>query len=97
MTRNRRLAFLLTLAMACSASSGCLILNGVVAVILDGSKFFVTTPLIPVSPYFSEMMVLRFCKAAQEVSATNVRCTARGKVRDRLQKSYNDEPSKWIA
>ena len=56
MTRNKRLALLTTLALACSVSSGCYIFNGVVAVILDGAKFFVTTPLIPVSPYFSEMI-----------------------------------------
>ena len=31
-------------------------LTGFVAVALDGAKFFVTTPLIPVSPYFSEMI-----------------------------------------
>ena len=47
---------MLTLAIACSASSGCIFFNGFLAVILDGSKFFVTTPLIPVSPYFSEMI-----------------------------------------
>ncbi|MFP6767081.1 MAG: hypothetical protein VB859_02850, partial [Planctomycetaceae bacterium] len=56
MTRNRRLAMLLTLALACSTSSGCMIFNGVVAVIIDGSKFFVSTPLIPVSPYYSELI-----------------------------------------
>ena len=56
MTRNRRLALILTLAIASSASSGCMIFNGVVSVALDGAKFFVTTPLIPVSPYFSEMI-----------------------------------------
>ena len=33
-----------------------MIFNGVVSVALDGAKFFVTTPLIPVSPYFSEMI-----------------------------------------
>ena len=56
MTRNRRMALLLTLAIASTASSGCIMLTGFVAVALDGAKFFVTTPLIPVSPYFSEMI-----------------------------------------
>ena len=46
----------MTLALACSVSSGCYIFNGVVSVVLDGAKFFVTTPIIPVSPYFSEMI-----------------------------------------
>ena len=48
MTRNRRLAMFMTLALACSVRSGCYIFNGVVSVVLDGAKFFVTTPIIPV-------------------------------------------------
>jgi hypothetical protein len=56
MTRNRRQALLLTLAIACATSSGCMVFTGFLAVILDSAKFFVTTPLIPVSPYFSEMI-----------------------------------------
>ncbi len=58
MTRNRRLALILTLAIASSASSGCMIFNGVVSVALDGAKFFVTTPQIPVSPVTYKHMTL---------------------------------------
>jgi hypothetical protein len=50
------MALLLTLAIASTASSGCTMLTGFVSVALDGAKFFVTTPLIPVSPYFSELI-----------------------------------------
>lgn len=56
MKRITHIKLLLLLGLVCSTSSGCLIARGFVAVVIDGAKFFVTTPLIPVSPYFSEVI-----------------------------------------
>ena len=51
-TRLKRMALIAGMCLLTCASSGCKLLGeGVIAQSLNLSKFWVTTPLIPVSPY----------------------------------------------
>ncbi len=53
----KRTALLLTLSLVAISSSGCkLLAYGVFGVSENLSKFWLTTPLIPVSPYWSQLI-----------------------------------------
>lgn len=56
-TPLRRMALLAGMCLLTCASSGCkLIGSGYISQNIAFSKFWVTTPLIPVSPYFSQLI-----------------------------------------
>ena len=52
----KRFTFLLGLCLLTSATSGCHLAAGFFTTTIDYCKFWVTTPPIPVSPYFSQMI-----------------------------------------
>ena len=52
----KRLCLLGALGLMTMANSGCLVTKGLLHVAFIGSNFFGTTPLIPVNPYYSELI-----------------------------------------
>ena len=52
----RRLAMLVLLGTMTTACSGCYIFKSAVVTAVAFSKFWITTPLIPVSPYYSQQI-----------------------------------------
>jgi hypothetical protein len=52
----RRLALVAGLGMLTVSSSGCTLVGGFFDVAIAFSKFWETTPLIPVSPYYSQLI-----------------------------------------
>lgn len=53
---TRRLALVATLGLMTLSNSGCVVLGGLLSTTFTMSSFFGTTPLIPVSPYYSELI-----------------------------------------
>ena len=56
MKRLRQLSFLALLGCLTTAASGCNLLHSFVVVAVNFSEFWVATPPIPVSPYFSQLI-----------------------------------------
>ena len=52
----RQFSFLAFLGLLMATSSGCNLLHSFVVIAVDFSKFWVATPPIPVSPYYSQMI-----------------------------------------
>ena len=52
----QRLSTVALLGLVLTTTSGCKMLGGFIVVAGDYSKFFITTPIIPVSPYYSQMI-----------------------------------------
>ena len=52
----RRLVLIAGVSMLTLPSSGCTLIGGFFGVALDFAKFWETTPLIPVSPYYSQLI-----------------------------------------
>lgn len=55
-TLMKRISLFLTLAVLAMTSAGCTLTGGFLGTALSFSRFWGTTPLIPVSPYFSEQI-----------------------------------------
>ena len=52
----RRLSLMALLGLLMTTGSGCYVFRGFVVVAANYSKFWLTTPPIPVSPYYSQMI-----------------------------------------
>ena len=52
----RRMTLLAAIGLMTLSNSGCLLLGGFLNVAFQGAAFYGTTPLIPVSPYYSELI-----------------------------------------
>ena len=55
-TSLKKFVLVACLGLMTVGNSGCHLLDGVIAVLWDFSVFWETTPLIPVSPYFSQQI-----------------------------------------
>jgi len=56
MKRHARVLSLLILGLLCSTSSGCRIISGFMTMGLSCAQFWQTSPPIPVSPYWSQLI-----------------------------------------
>ncbi len=56
MNQLRRISLMLLLGLMMSTANGCYVLKGFVVVAANYSRFWITTPPIPVSAYFSQQI-----------------------------------------
>lgn len=52
----KRISLFALLALLVSSAPGCYVVAGAFTTVIEFSRFWVTTPLIPVSPYYSQMV-----------------------------------------
>lgn len=61
-TLLKRVTLLVGIAALTLTNSGCILFGNMMKVAFIGSNFFGTTPLIPVSPYYSELIEDRYIR-----------------------------------